>query len=495
MSPAPETVTAAEEAAALAAVPRGLLIDGEWHQAGSGATFVVDDPATGASLMEVADAGPDEATAALDAACAAGPGWAATPPRLRADALWRLHDAVVAATEDLALLITLEMGKPLGESRGEVAYAAAFIRWYAEEATRIDGRYTRAPEGGSRLLVTMRPVGPCYFVTPWNFPIAMLTRKVAPALAAGCTVVCKPAEQTPLTALAFADLVRASDIPSGVVNVITTTDPAGVSDALLGDRRLRKVSFTGSTEVGRRIVAASATNLLRVSMELGGDAPFLVFADADLDAAVEGAMLAKLRNGGEACTAANRFLVHESVADAFAERLAERFAGLRVGRGTEPGMDVGPLIDDDGRAKVASAVAAAVAAGADVRIGGDAVDGPGYFYAPTVLSGVGDVDGLRGVELFGPVAPIRAFGDDDEAFALANDTDYGLVAYAYTRDLRRTMALPERLEVGMIGVNRGLVSNAAAPFGGVKHSGFGREGGPEGLREYLETTYLAIDES
>ncbi|MCB1262948.1 MAG: aldehyde dehydrogenase family protein, partial [Acidimicrobiales bacterium] len=261
------------------------------------------------------------------------------------------------------------------------------------------------------------------------------------------------------------------------------------------DRRLRKVSFTGSTEVGRRIVAASATNLLRVSMELGGDAPFLVFADADLDAAVEGAMLAKLRNGGEACTAANRFLVHESVADAFAERLAERFAGLRVGRGTEPGMDVGPLIDDDGRAKVASAVAAAVAAGADVRIGGDAVDGPGYFYAPTVLSGVGDVDGLRGVELFGPVAPIRAFGDDDEAFALANDTDYGLVAYAYTRDLRRTMALPERLEVGMIGVNRGLVSNAAAPFGGVKHSGFGREGGPEGLREYLETTYLAIDES
>jgi succinate-semialdehyde dehydrogenase / glutarate-semialdehyde dehydrogenase len=473
-------------------VPTDLLIGGEWTPAEGDRTFRVEDPATGDVLAHVADASPADALAALAAADQAGDEWAGTPARERADVLRRAFDAVIERREELALLITLEMGKPLSEARSELVYGAEFLRWYSEEAVRIDGRYAPSPSGDSRILVSRRPVGPCLLITPWNFPLAMATRKVAPALAAGCTAVLKPAAQTPLTALALAQLMLDAGLPPGVLNVVPTSRAGETMSPLLQDGRLRKLSFTGSTAVGRRLLRQSADRVLRTSMELGGNAPFIVLEDADLDAAVDGALVAKMRNGGESCIAANRFYVHESLADPFAERLATRMDALVVGRGAEAGVQVGPLIDAAQRDKVAGLVDAARSGGANVLCGGESVDGPGYFYRPTVLAGAAPDAAILREEIFGPVAPIVTFADDDAAIALANDTEYGLVAYLYTRDLDRALRLMDRLETGMVGINRGVVSNAAAPFGGTKASGLGREGGREGIDEYLEPKYAAI---
>ncbi len=472
--------------------PTELLVDGAWRPAASGATFAVADPATGETLTHVADAAAADGLAALDAAHRAQPAWAATPPRERSELLRRAFELTVERTEALATLMTLEMGKPLAESRGEVAYGAEFLRWFAEEAVRIEGRYAVAPDGRSRLLLTRRPVGPSLFVTPWNFPLAMATRKIAPALAAGCTSVLKPARLTPLTSLAFAQVLLDAGLPPGVVNVVPSARASEVTAPLLADPRLRKLSFTGSTDVGRTLLAAAAPRVLRTSMELGGNAPFLVFEDADLDVAVAAARVAKLRNMGEACTAANRFLVHTSVAQEFAARLADEVGRLRLGPGVEPGTDVGPLVDAEARDGVEALVRDAVGAGARVLTGGEVPPGRGWFYPPTVLADVPRTAAILRTEVFGPVAPVVTFDDEDEAVALANDTDMGLVAYVITRDLSRVLRLGERLEVGMIGVNQGIVSNPAAPFGGVKESGLGREGGHEGIAEYLETVYLAI---
>ncbi len=477
----------------LARAPKQLLIGGQWRPATGGGRLEVVDPATEHVLCEVADADEDDARAALDAACAAAPAWAATPPRERAEVLRRAFDLITARTDDLALLMTLEMGKPLAESRAEIAYAADFVRWFSEEAVRIGGRYAATPNGAGRLLTMRQPVGPCLLITPWNFPLAMGTRKIAPAVAAGCTMVVKPARLTPLSMLAFAAVLGEAGLPDGVVNVVTTSRSGDVTDPLFDDPRLRKLSFTGSTDVGRRLAARAMDRVLRVSMELGGNAPFVVFADADLDAAVDGAMTAKLRNMGEACTSANRFLVHASVVDEFAARLAARMGRLRLGRGTDPDVDVGPLIEAAAVDKVVELVDDAVGRGARALVGGHTAGaGPGFFYPPTVLVDVpGDARVLR-EEIFGPVAPIVAFETDDDAVAAANDTEYGLVAYLYTRDLDRALRVAEALDVGMVGLNQGVVSNAAAPFGGVKQSGFGREGGEEGIGEYLETKYVAV---
>ncbi len=482
----------AAEREVVSSVPTGLFIRGEWVTA-AGGTLAVEDPATGTVIAQVSDGGPAEALAALDAAAAAAPRWAALPPRERGEILRRAYELMRRRTEALALVITLEMGKPLPESRSEVAYAAEFFRWFSEEAVRIDGRYYVAPNGTARVLTMRQPVGPALLVTPWNFPLAMGSRKIGPAVAAGCTMVVKPAEQTPLSMLALAQILADAGLPPGVLNVVTTSSPAGVVSALLADARLRKLSFTGSTEVGVQLLHQAARNVLRVSMELGGNAPFLVFADADLDAAVDGAMVAKMRNMGEACTAANRFFVAEQVADEFAHRLGQRMAALRTGRGTETGVDVGPLIDTAGRAKVAALVADATDRGARTVVGGHPLSGAGYFFEPTVLSGVDVGARLLHEEVFGPVAPIVAFSSEADALALANNTDYGLAGYLYTRDLARAIRVVEGLEVGMVGVNRGLVSEPAAPFGGVKHSGFGREGGREGIDDYLHTKYAAIN--
>jgi succinate-semialdehyde dehydrogenase/glutarate-semialdehyde dehydrogenase len=471
-------------------IPRGLLIGGEWVQ--TSGTLAVEDPSTGELLAEVADATEQDALAALDAAVAAQPSWGEHPPRERGEILRRAYEEIVARQDELALLMTLEMGKPLAESRAEVTYAAEFLRWFSEEAVRIEGRYANAPNGASRLLVMKQPVGPCLLITPWNFPLAMGTRKIGPAIAAGCTMVVKPAKQTPLSMLALADVLARAGLPDGVLNLVTSSSASRVMGPLIGDRRARKLSFTGSTEVGRRLVVQSAQQLLRVSMELGGNAPFVVFEDADVEEAVEGALLAKMRNGGEACTAANRFYVHERLLDAFAQRLSQRMAQLRVGRGTEPGVEVGPLIDSVERDKVGALVQDAIDRGASVLTGAEPLDGPGWFYRPTVLADVADDARVLHEEIFGPVAPLRSFSDEDEVIAAANATEYGLVAYLYTNDLRRAVRVGERLETGMLGVNQGIVSNAAAPFGGVKHSGFGREGGREGIEEYLETKYMAI---
>jgi succinate-semialdehyde dehydrogenase/glutarate-semialdehyde dehydrogenase len=483
---------AAAERSALEAVPTELYIAGEWRPASAGARFGVEDPSTGESLVEVADATAEDALAALGAAAERQAEWAAHPPRERGEILRRAYEALVARTDELALLMTLEMGKSVAESRGEIVYAAEFFRWFSEEAVRIHGRYMTNTTGKGRILTMRQPVGPCVFVTPWNFPTAMGTRKIAPALAAGCTVVVKPAQQTPLSMLALARLLEEAGLPGGVLNVITSRRSGEVVEPLLKDPRTRKLSFTGSTEVGRSLIEQSASQVLRVSMELGGNAPFLVFADADLDAAVEGAVLAKMRNVGEACTAANRFHVHESVAEEFAVRLAERLGAMKVGRGSEPSTDVGPLIDAKQRAKVAELVDDAVGRGARVLLGGHALDGPGYFYEPTVLAGVPEGAGALREEIFGPVAPVASFADDEQALAAANATEYGLVAYLYTRDLERAFRMAEGIETGMVGLNQGLVSNPAAPFGGVKQSGYGREGGFEGIGEYLETKYVAL---
>jgi succinate-semialdehyde dehydrogenase/glutarate-semialdehyde dehydrogenase len=483
---------AGRETAVVEAVPKGLWIDGGARSAVGGRVLPVDDPSTGEVLAEVADASVEDGLAALDAAVVAQSQWAATAPRERGEILRRAFELMTARADDLALLMTLEMGKPLVESRGEVTYAAEFFRWFSEEAVRISGRWSTSPDGATRLMTMKVPVGPTLMITPWNFPLAMGTRKIGPAVAAGCTMVVKPAALTPLSMYALAGILREAGLPEGVLNVVTTSTTGKVMEPLIRDPRLRKLTFTGSTEVGRRLVEQSAEQLLRVSMELGGNAPFLVMADADLDAAVDGAMLAKMRNMGEACTAANRFIVHESVAGEFAQRMATRMSALRVGRGTDDGVQVGPLVDETSRDKVAELVQDAVDSGAQVLTGGERVGSRGWFYAPTVLADVPPDAALLSEEIFGPVAPVTTFSSVDEAIQKANDTEYGLVAYAFTRDLSTALELAEQLDTGMVGINQGVVSNPAAPFGGVKHSGFGREGGSEGIEEYLETRYVGI---
>jgi succinate-semialdehyde dehydrogenase/glutarate-semialdehyde dehydrogenase len=473
-------------------VPKSLFIGGEWREASGGATLAVHDPSTGDTLCEVADASPADGLAALAAAADAQADWAARPPRDRAEILRSAFAALMDRRDQLALLMTLEMGKPVAESRTEIAYAAEFLRWYSEEAARVEGSYKIAPAGGSRLLTMRQPVGPCLLITPWNFPMAMGTRKIGPAVAAGCTMVVKPASETPLSMLALAAVLEECGLPAGVLNVVTTSTSGDVMEPLIRDPRARKLSFTGSTAVGRVLVEQSAQQLLRVSMELGGNAPFLVFGDADLDAAVDGAVTAKMRNIGEACTAANRFLVHESVSDDFSRRLADRMGALRMGRGTDEGVDVGPLITENAREGVADLVADAVDNGGKILVGGEAPDRRGWFYPPTVIADVPVGARVFHEEIFGPVAPVTTFGTDDEALALANDTEFGLIAYAYTRDLRRAVAVAEALETGLVGLNAGVISNPAAPFGGVKASGFGREGGREGIEEYLEVKYVGI---
>ncbi|MFI7587702.1 NAD-dependent succinate-semialdehyde dehydrogenase [Spongisporangium articulatum] len=480
------------EAEIVKAAPGGLFIGGSWLPSSSGKTVPVEDPSTGEQIAEVADATVEDGRAALDAAVAAQADWAATPPRERGEILRRAFELITRRIDELALLMTLEMGKTVAESKGEITYAAEFFRWFSEEAVRISGRWSVAPNGATRLLTMKQPVGPCLFVTPWNFPLAMGTRKIGPAIAAGCTMVVKPATLTPLSMYALAGILTEAGLPDGVLNVVTTSRTGQLVEPLIRDDRLRKLSFTGSTEVGKKLVEQSAEQLLRVSMELGGNAPFLVFADADLDKAVDGAMLAKMRNAGEACTAANRFLVHESVADEFGRRLAERMGALKVGRGSEDGVDVGPLVDAATRDKVEELVVDAVDSGAKVLTGGARVGERGYFYAPTVLGGVEPGARLLSEEIFGPVAPITTFHSDAEALAMANDTEFGLVAYVFTEGLSRALSIAEGLETGMVGLNQGIVSNPAAPFGGVKQSGFGREGGFEGIEEYLETKYVGV---
>ena len=480
------------EKSLLAGVPKGLFIDGKWRESSDGRTLGVEDPSTGQMLASVADATIADGLAALDAAVAAKADWAATAPRERGEILRRAFVAITARAEEFALLMTLEMGKPLAEARAEVAYGAEFFRWFSEEAVRISGRWSTAPNGATRLVTMKQPVGPTLMITPWNFPLAMGTRKIGPALAAGCTMVVKPAKQTPLSMLALVDLLADCGVPAGVVNVITTTRTGEVIEPIIADPRLRKLTFTGSTPVGRKLVEQSAQQLLRVSMELGGNAPFLVFEDADVDAAVEGAMMAKMRNIGEACTAANRFLVHESVAVEFSSKFAAKMAAMSLGRGTEEGVTVGPLIDAAAQASVAALVDDATAKGATVVCGGATVGDMGYFFAPTLLTEVSPDALVMHEEIFGPVAPVATFATEAEAITRANDTEYGLVAYVFTKDLARTLRVSEALEFGMVGINQGIVSNPAAPFGGVKHSGFGREGGFEGIEEYLEVKYVGI---
>ena len=476
----------------LDAVPTGLFIGGQWRAARNGATTKVEDPATGDVLREVSDASPADGMDALAAAQEAQPGIAAMPPRERSEILRRAYDLLHERIDDLALLMTLEMGKPFAEAKGEVVYASEFLRWFSEEAVRIDGGYQVAPNGQTRFLTIRQPVGVCVFVTPWNFPLAMGTRKIAPAIAAGCASIIKPAPQTPLSMLAFAQVLADAGLPDGVLNVITATDAGGVMEPIIRDGRARKISFTGSTPVGKKLLEQAADKVLRSSLELGGNASFVVLDDADVDAAIEGAMVAKMRNMGEACTAANRFYVQRGVAEEFSAKLAGRMGGLKVGRGTEEGVNVGPLIDRKGLDKVTDLVADAVANGASVAIGGTAQDGPGYFYPPTVLTDVPANSRLNHEEIFGPVAPITVVDSEQEALDAANATEFGLVNYVYTRDLNRALRIAENLESGMIGLNTGLVSNPAAPFGGVKESGLGREGGNVGIDEFLETKYVAI---
>ncbi|QEW02372.1 NAD-dependent succinate-semialdehyde dehydrogenase [Microbacterium lushaniae] len=473
----------------LASVPDGLYIAGQWRAAEGGKTLDVADPATGDVIRSIADASVADGAAAMDAAAESFPAWAATPVRERAEILRRAFDLLQARKEDVALLMTLEMGKPLAEARGEVAYGGEFLRWFSEEAAHVQGRYGANPEGTGRMIVTQHPVGPCFLITPWNFPLAMATRKIAPALAAGCTVVIKPASLTPLTTLFFVKLLEEAGVPAGVVNVITTSTTGPVSERIIRDPRLRKLSFTGSTPVGQRLLQQAAEGVLRTSMELGGNAPFVVFDDADLDKAVDGAIQAKFRNIGQACTAANRFIVHRSVVEEFTRRVTERVQGMRIGRGTEDGVQIGPLIDDRAVAKATQLVGDAVERGATVTVGGAAVDGPGTFYQPTVVADVQPGSEILREEIFGPVLAIVPFDTEDDAVRIANDTEYGLVSYVFTENLARGQRMIERLETGMMGLNVGVVSNAAAPFGGWKLSGLGREGGAEGIHEYLQTKY------
>jgi succinate-semialdehyde dehydrogenase/glutarate-semialdehyde dehydrogenase len=481
-----------QESAVVAAVPAELFINGRWRPSSDGQRFPVEDPATGATLCTVADATPEDGMAALDAAVAAQQQWAEYPPRERGEILRRTYELMLRRQDELALLMTLEMGKPLPESRNEIAYAAEFFRWFAEQAVRIDGGFAIAPSGSGRLLVMRQPVGPALLITPWNFPAAMGTRKIGPAVAAGCTMVLKPASLTPLSMLAITGILSECGLPDGVLNTVPTSRAGRLIEPLIRDGRARKLSFTGSTEVGRQLLEQCAGQILRTSMELGGNAPFLVFPDADLDAALHGAMIAKMRNMGQACTAANRFYVHADVFDQFAHQLAERMGALRLGRGTDEGVQVGPLIEASARQKVQHLVEDAVARGAEVLVGGKPVGGPGYFYPPTVLIDVPPEAEIAHTEIFGPVAAITPFTSEDEVLAAANGTPFGLVSYVYTNDLRRALRVCERLEAGMVGLNQGMVSNPAAPFGGVKHSGLGREGGTVGIEEFLEIKYVAV---
>ncbi|MCS5735501.1 NAD-dependent succinate-semialdehyde dehydrogenase [Herbiconiux daphne] len=485
-------MSAASEADLLAGVPDQLFIGGHWVASSSGKTLDVYDPATGAVLKSIADAGPDDGMRALDAAVAVADEWAATAPRVRGEILRGAFDLLQERKGDVALLMTLEMGKPLAEAAGEVAYGGEFLRWFSEEAVRIAGRYGRNPEGTGQMVVSQRPVGPCFLITPWNFPLAMATRKIAPALAAGCTVVVKPAALTPLTTLYVARLLEEAGLPGGVLNVITTSTSGAVSDPIIADPRLRKLSFTGSTPVGRALMKQASENVLRTSMELGGNAPFVVFGDADLDKAVDGAMLAKFRNIGQACTAANRFIVHRSVAVEFSRRVAERVGQFRIGRGTEEGVGIGPLINAKAVDKADELVQDAVSRGATLVAGGHRLEREGSFYEPTVVTGVPLGSDILREEIFGPVVSVVEFDDEDEAVRLANDTEYGLVSYVFTENLGRGQRMIDKLDTGMMGLNVGVISNAAAPFGGVKQSGLGREGGLEGIHEYLSTKYTLI---
>jgi succinate-semialdehyde dehydrogenase / glutarate-semialdehyde dehydrogenase len=474
-------------------LPTGLYIGGQWRDAMDGARIEVTDPATGAVLASVASAGVKDAEAAVDAADAAAAGWAATAPRGRAEILRRSYELLVEHRAELAELIVLEGGKSRGDAEGEVAYAAEFYRWFAEEAVRAVGQLQTAPGGDKTIMTMLQPVGVAVLVTPWNFPAAMATRKIGPALAAGCTVVLKPASETPLTALAVAHLMEQAGVPPGVVNVVPAADPGPVVSAMIEHPATRKLSFTGSTQVGRLLLRQAADRVLNCSMELGGNAPFVVFADADLDAAVDAALVAKMRNAGESCIAANRFLVEAPVADEFGRRLAERMGAMRVGPGTDPENEIGPMISDRACEDIAALVDGAVAGGATVLVGGGRRDGAGSFFEPTVLASVPADDPILHNEIFGPVAPVVSFADEDEAIALANDTEFGLAAYVHTGDLARALRVTERLDAGMVGINRGLISDPAAPFGGWKQSGLGREGGHAGLLEYLESKYVALD--
>ncbi|EPR17484.1 succinate-semialdehyde dehdyrogenase [Sphingobium indicum IP26] len=474
------------------AIPTDLLIGEAWVPAASGRRIDILNPATETVLTSVADASPAEGIAAVDAAAAAAADWAATPPRRRADILLACFHAMMAEQEWLAQLISLENGKALPDARGEVAYAAEFFRWYAEEAVRINGELAVSPSGANRIMVQYQPIGIALLITPWNFPAAMATRKIAPALAAGCTCILKPAEETPLTALAVAEIMRRAGVPAGVVNVVNSSDPGPLCSGILHDPRVRKLSFTGSTEVGRILLRQAADQVISSSMELGGNAPFLVLDDADIDEAIEGAMIAKMRNAGEACTAANRFYVQRGIHDAFVAKLAERMGAMKMGPGTESATQCGAMINRQAIDKIEHLVADAVARGAEVRLGGRTPEGAGFFYPPSVIANVQPGSEILTTEVFGPVAAVIPFDDPAEAVALANATEYGLAAYVYTADLKRGLQLAERIEAGMVAVNRGLVSDAAAPFGGVKQSGLGREGGHHGLLEYCEAKYIAV---
>ncbi|MBB3035853.1 NAD-dependent succinate-semialdehyde dehydrogenase [Hoyosella altamirensis] len=473
-------------------LPKQLWVGGQQRPAETGKTFPVRNPATGDVIVEVSDAGPEDGARALDEAVRVQEKWAHTPPRERAEILRAAFDAISSRKADMAHLMTLEMGKALPESDAEVAYGGEFFRWFSEEAARIGGRFTPSPAGTGRILTIRRPVGPCLAITPWNFPLAMGTRKIGPALAAGCTMIVKPAGETPLTMLLLGQILADAGLPEGVLSILPTSRSADLVTPLLEDPRLRKLTFTGSTAVGRTLVKQAAPNLLRMSMELGGNAPFVVFDDADVDAAVDGAMLAKLRNGGEACTAANRFHVADSVRDEFTEKLVARMSDVTMGAGTEPGVQLGPLVNSDQLTTVQGLVQDAIAKGARLLLGGVAPDGPGYFYPATVLTDVPAEARILKEEVFGPVVAITGFTDEDEGIRLANNTEYGLAAYVYTRDLDRALRVAESVETGMIGINRGVISDVAAPFGGVKASGFGREGGVEGIDEYVETRYVAL---
>lgn len=475
----------------VAAVPKGLFIGGQWRDASDGATIDVVNPATEEVIATVASASVEDGLAAVAAANEAGPAWAATAPRERAEILRKAFDLLIGRKDDLARLITLENGKAFKDAQGEMAYAAEFFRWYAEEAVRNLSDLSTAPSGANKILVLQQPVGVSLLITPWNFPAAMGTRKIGPALAAGCTVILKPASETPLTALAIADVLSEAGVPAGVVNVISSSRSSKVCGAMLDDDRVRKLSFTGSTQVGRILLAGAAKTVVNCSMELGGNAPFIVFADADIDAAVEGAMIAKMRNGGEACTAANRFYVEAGVADEFSEKFAQAMQALKVGAGLAAGVDLGPLVNQGACDDVSAMVNDAVAKGAKVLTGGKTIDCEGFFFEPTVLTNVSEDADILADEIFGPVAPIMVFDDEDAMIARANDTEYGLISYVYTQDLAKGLRVSERLEAGMIGLNRGVVSDPAAPFGGVKQSGIGREGAHDGMLEFLEKKYIA----
>src|SRR5436305_3733897 len=484
---------ATQEQTVVDGVEKHLYIAGEWIDASEGRTLEVEDPATGEALCEVADATPDDARRALDAAVDKQAEWSKVTPIERGEILRRAFEKLMDGADELALLMTLEMGKPLAESKSEIAYAAEFFRWFSGEATRIHGQFNMAGNGVGRVLTLKQPVGPCILITPWNFPMAMGTRKIGPAIAAGCTMVMKPASQTPLSMLALAQILEESGLPGGVLNVITSSSSGKTMEPLIRDPRARKLSFTGSTEVGRKLLEQASEQILKVSMELGGNAPFLIFEDADLDAAVSGALLAKMRNIGEACTSANRFHVAEPVAEEFAKRLADRMGNLKIGRGTEDDVKVGPLINQDAVGKVSEVGEDARSKGATVVVGGHELDGRGYFYEPTVLGDVSPDARVLSEEIFGPVAPVTSFESEEDAIKAANNTEYGLAAYVFTGNFTRAIRVIEGLDTGMVGLNQGMVSNAAAPFGGVKASGIGREGGFEVIEEYLETKYVAVN--